>query len=148
MTKFIYPLGWLAGMIVVLVGCSSSPDPDPTAAIPTVASSEVKSQELKNYAKAVLAIDQNRQGVYEDIQEFTKDKDKIVPEINCTQVKTIAALRRNIRDLAVNYCKRSKTIAESHDLTISRFNSITVSAQSDQKLQRRIHNELVRLQQN
>ncbi|NEQ88033.1 MAG: DUF4168 domain-containing protein, partial [Moorea sp. SIO2I5] len=100
------------------------------------------------YAKAVLAIDQYRQGVYEDIQELTKDKDKIVPEINCTQVKTIASLRRNIQDLAVNYCKRSKTIAESHDLTISRFNSITVSAQSDQKLQRRIHNELVRIQQN
>jgi hypothetical protein len=135
----IFP--WLAGLIAILAGCASHWASDSPTPIPTVSS--VTSQEIENYAKVVLKIEPMRQAAYKEIQELTKNEE--VPDIICTQVDTIAPLSKNIQDIAVNYCNQSKKIGESEGLTMKRFNAVTVSAQSNPELQKRIQNELRRL---
>lgn len=133
--------GWLAGLTAVLAGCSSPISESPTP-IPTVTS--VRAEEIENYAKAVLAIEQSRQAAYNEIQQINNGKQ--LADITCTQAKTIASLPSNVQDIAVNYCTQSKKIGESQGLTMAQFNGITVTAQSNPELLKRIQNELVRLQ--
>ncbi|NJL39234.1 MAG: DUF4168 domain-containing protein [Leptolyngbyaceae cyanobacterium RM2_2_4] len=104
----------------------------------------VSNQEVQNYARSVLAIEPIRQAAYNQIKEITGDRD--VPAIACHQPASLNNLSRNIREIAVNYCNQSIAIVEQNDLTIGRFNVITTTQQSDPDLQRRIQEELIRLQ--
>lgn len=142
--KVVGTLGWLAGVTGVLVGCSSNQASDSPTPISTVSGKSITSEEVKNYARAVLAIEPSRQAAYSEIQKLTNEEK--VPDVTCTEVSSVAALPTSIQDIAVNYCNQSKKIGESNGLTMSQFNAITVSAQSDSELQKRIQNELVRLQ--
>lgn len=137
-------IGWLVGLTVVLAGCSPASVSDSSPSISPVPGDSISSEEVQNYAKAVLAIEQSRQEAYTEIQQLTNDEQ--VPDITCTQADTIAVLPLDVRDIAVNYCNRAKEFVENQDLTMSQFNTITVSAQADQNLQTRIKNELIRLQ--
>lgn len=140
--KFILTVGYLAGFCLFLSGCSSSSEslePDP---IPTLSS--VSSEEVRKYAMAVLAIEPKRQDAYEEIQRLTKQDE--VPNFTCTQADTLADLPVNVQDIAVNYCQESKKIAEGQDFTMAQFNAITKTVQSDLDLERKIQNELVRIQ--
>jgi hypothetical protein len=110
-----------------------------------VSGESISAEEVENYAKTVLAIEPSRQSAYTEIQQLINDEQ--FPDVTCTQSDTIATLPSNIRDIAVNYCNQSKQISESQGLTLSQFNTITASAQADPELQKRIQNELVRLQQ-
>ncbi|MGC1395383.1 MAG: DUF4168 domain-containing protein [Coleofasciculaceae cyanobacterium] len=141
MIRVFSTVGWLAGLIMLLAGCTNKAANAPTPA-PTMTS--VSTEQLKNYARAVLAIEPKRQEAYKEIRK-SFDGDGKVPEIVCTRTDTIASLDKNVQDIAVNYCNQSKKIAETNSLTIQQFNGITLSAQTDQELQKRIYNELVRL---
>jgi hypothetical protein len=140
--EVVSTIGWLIGLTAVLAGCSSNSASDSSTPIPTLSS--VSTEEVKNYAKAVLAIESSRKAAYDEIQKLSNDEK--IPEVTCTKADTIAALPKSIQDIAVNYCNKSKKIGEDHGLTMPQFNAITVSAQSDRDLQRRIQNELIRLQ--
>lgn len=137
-------LGCLAGLTAILVGCSSNQVSDSPTPIPTVPAKSISSEQVKNYAKAVMAIEPKRQAAYSEIQKITNDEK--VPDINCTKKDSIAALGKNIQDIAVNYCKQAKKIGQTQGLTIAQFNTITASAQSDTELRQRIQNEILRLQ--
>jgi len=132
---------WLAGLTVLFAGCSSKSASNSPTPIPTMTS--VSTEEVTNYAKAVLEIEPRRQAAYNDIQKNSSDE--TVPEIFCTRADTIAPLPKSVQDIAVNYCNQSKKIGTKHDLTMQKFNAITVTAKSDPELQRRIYNELIRL---
>jgi hypothetical protein len=138
-------LGWLVGLTAILAGCSSNSASETPTEIPTVSGDSISAEEVENYAKTVLAIEPSRQSAYNEIQQLINDEQ--FPDVTCTQSDTIATLPSNIRDIAVNYCNQSKQISESQGLTLSQFNTITASAQADPELQKRIQNELVRLQQ-
>ena len=142
--KVVSTIGWLAGLTGVLVGCSSNQASDSPTPTSTVSAKSITSEEVENYARAVLAIEPSRQTAYSEIQKLTNDEP--IPDVTCTKADTIAPLPKKIQDIAVNYCNQSKKIGESYDLTMPQFNAITVSAQSDSELQKRIQNELVRLQ--
>lgn len=142
MIRVFSTVGWLAGLMMLLAGCSTNKAANSPTPIPTMTS--VSTEQLKNYARAVLAIEPKRQEAYKEIRK-SFDDDQNVPEIVCTRTDTIASLAKNVQDIAVNYCNQSKKIAESNSLTIQQFNGITLSAQTDQELQKRIYNELVRL---
>ena len=105
----------------------------------------VSTEEVTNYAKAVLEIEPRRQQAYREIQKNSSNDDEKVPEILCTRADTIAPLPKIVQDIAVNYCNQSKKICTKHELTMQKFNAITVTAKSDPELQRRIYNELIRL---
>ncbi|MFB8791365.1 MAG: DUF4168 domain-containing protein [Potamolinea sp.] len=102
----------MSGITVILAGCSSNEVSDTPSPIPTL--SAVSSQEVKNYATAILSIEQNRQTAYNDIQKLNNDEK--VPEINCTKPDTMKDLRQSIQDIAVNYCHKSKKIIEDSQL--------------------------------
>ena len=142
MVRVLSTLGWLVGLTMFLTGCSSKGASTSPTPVPTMTS--VSTDQIKNYAKAVLAIEPKRQEAYKEIRKSFKDNEK-VPEIVCTKADTIASLAKDVQDIAVNYCNQSKKIGESHSLTMQQFNAITSTAQTDQNLQRRINNELVRL---
>jgi Domain of unknown function (DUF4168) len=139
--RVIATLSWLVGLTLLMGGCGSNAASNAPTPVPTMTA--VTTEEIRNYAKAVIAIEPKRKAAYEEIRKNLND-DK-VPEIVCTRADTIASLAKNVQDIAVNYCNQSKKMGESHGLTIQRFNEITVSAQSNKDLQRRIYNELVRL---
>lgn len=104
----------------------------------------VSDPEVTNYARAVLVMEPVRQTAFNKIKKMIGSGD--VPPIVCHKRESLKALPSNARDIAVNYCNRSKDIVEGNGLSIARFNAITVNLQNDPKLKTRIHNELIRIQ--
>jgi hypothetical protein len=47
----------------------------------------------------------------------------------------------------VNYCQQAKKIIESNNLTVSRFNQLTLLQQANPRVKQLIQAELLRLQQ-
>jgi hypothetical protein len=72
--------------------------------------SAVSSEDIANYAKAVLAIEPSRQEAYSEIQKMLNHEK--VPDIICTQADSIAALPNRVQDIAVNYCINRKRLAK------------------------------------
>lgn len=103
----------------------------------------VSNPEVTNYARAVLAMEPVRQTAFNEIKKIINGD---IPPIVCHKPSSLNALPGNARKIAANYCKRSKEIVESNGLQINRFNAITVNLQNDSNLKRRIHNELLRIQ--
>lgn len=103
----------------------------------------VSNTEVTKYARAVLVMEPVRQTAFNEIKKMIRGD---IPPIVCHKSKSLNALPDNARKVAINYCKRSKEIVESNGLTINRFNAITVNLQNDSNLKRRIHNELLRIQ--
>lgn len=143
MLRVISTLSWLVGLTLLLGGCGSNAASNAPTPVPTMTA--VTKEEIKNYAKAVIAIEPKRKAAYTEIQKNLNDEK--VPEIVCTKAETIASLAKNVQNIAVNYCNQAKKIGESQGLTMQRFNGITVNSQSNPDLQRRIYNELVNLNQ-
>ena len=143
--RLFLSIAWVSGLATMLVGCGAPPAAESPSPVPTVTS--LSAEEIERYAKAILAIEQSRQAASKEIQQMTNSD--TVPDITCTKAESIAELPKNIRDVAVNYCKQSKKyIDDTQGLTIAKFNAITVTAQSNPDLQQRLQNELVRLQNN
>jgi hypothetical protein len=105
----------------------------------------VTSEEVRNYARSVLAIEPIRQTAYNEIKRISGSEQ--VPPIACHRPDSLNNLGREIREIAVQYCNDSITVVEDNDLSINRFNTITSSLQSDPSLATRIQEELLRLQQ-
>ncbi|MBW4574844.1 MAG: DUF4168 domain-containing protein [Aphanothece sp. CMT-3BRIN-NPC111] len=99
-------------------------------------------QEVKNYARIVLTIEPTRQDVYQRIKKIVGSP----PDINCGRPNSLRTLPANARQLAVNLCNRYTQTIKSNSMTVSRFNEITVNLQSNSDLQKRIQNELIRMQ--
>ena len=136
-------ISWLAGLTLILTGCSSKSVSDSVASESPTRSpsvSSISSEQVNNYAKALLAIDQKRQEAYEEIQKLSNNEK--VSEITCTQPETIKALDQGMQNIAVNYCKQAKQFIQDQGLTVAQFNQITDSAQSDSELRTRIQNKL------
>lgn len=104
----------------------------------------VSDPEVTNYARAVLVMEPVRQTSFNEIKKMIGSGD--VRPIVCHKSESLDALPGNARNIAVTYCNRSKEIVESNGLSIARFNSITVNLQNDPDLKRRIHDELLRIQ--
>ncbi len=103
----------------------------------------VSSSEITMYAKAVLGMEPVRQEAFDEIKRIIG---KEPPAIVCNKPESLNALPRNARNIAVNYCKRSREIVASTGLSGDRFNQITLELQNNDNLKRRISNELLRLQ--
>ncbi|MDY7011990.1 MAG: DUF4168 domain-containing protein [Cyanobacteriota bacterium] len=101
-------------------------------------------QEVVNFARAVLAMEPLRQAAYDDIKRIIGSAR--VPNINCSQPSSFSSLPGNARQIAVNYCNKSREFVRSNGLTIDRFNEIANQAQSNPELKRRIQNAMIELQ--
>lgn len=108
-------------------------------------SPEFSEAEIRNYARAVLGIEPRRQTAYNEIQAIF-GAGKSLPDVVCSETRTINGLDKAVRDIAVNYCTQAKSIIETNELTITRFNEITQRQKADPNLQKLIQGELQRLQ--
>lgn len=110
----------------------------------TAQAQDFSDQEVTDYARAVLAMEPRRKEAYEEIKGISGGS---VPPVVCSETRGINDLNRNIRTIAVNYCDQAKKIIESHNLTVARFNAITLAQKGNPAIKARIQAELVRLQQ-
>jgi len=104
----------------------------------------VSNAEVTQYARSVLVMEPVRQTAFNEIKRIIASDN--VPSIICNQPRSFSSLPTNARNIAVDFCKRSRQIVESNGLPIDRFNAITVNLQNDANLERRVKNELLRLQ--
>lgn len=107
---------------------------------------DVSEQEVQSYARSVLAIEPIRQAAYNKIKQMT-GSDK-VPVVACHRPSSLSELPENIRGVAIEYCNQAIAIVERNNLTITRFNQITVAHQSDTGLADRIQQLINRIQSN
>ena len=110
----------------------------------TAYAQNVSDPQVTSYAQAVLRMEPVRQQAYDEIKNIIGSSN--VPPIVCNKPESLDALPGNARNIATDYCDRSKEIVEKNGLTISRFNEITVNMQSDTNLKDRIQAELLRIQ--
>jgi len=104
----------------------------------------LNSDQINNYAQAVLAMEPARQQAFDEIKKIIGGSE--IPKIVCSDSKSISTLPKKAQDIAVTYCNRSQKIVEDNGLTIEVFNKITVALQSDDNLKRLIYNRLIFLQ--
>lgn len=98
-------------------------------------------EEIKNYARAALALESRRHEVANEIKKIVGE----VPRIVCDEPTSFNALPGNAPRLAVSYCDQAKRTIEAKGLTVSRFNEMTRSQQSDPRFRQRIQSEILRL---
>lgn len=101
-------------------------------------------QDIKNYARAVLALESRRYEVINEIKKIVGE----VPRIVCDEPSSINALPGNAPRLAVSYCEQAKRVIETKGLTVTRFNDMTRRQQTDPKFRQRIQSEILRLLEN
>jgi Domain of unknown function (DUF4168) len=104
----------------------------------------INDAEMMNYARSLLRIEPGRQQALQDIKKIIGDGD--VPPIICNDSNSITKLPEKARGIAVNYCQRSQKIVEENQLSIDRFNGITMQLQNNEDLKGQIYNRLLRLQ--
>jgi hypothetical protein len=104
----------------------------------------VSDQEIQSYARSVLAIEPVRLAAYNKIKQMTGSNE--VPVVACHRPSSLSSLPDTIRDVAVEYCNQAIAIVESNNLTITRFNQITVAHQSDSSLSDRIQQAINQIQ--
>lgn len=98
---------------------------------------------VRKVAQSILAIEDLRNQAYEEIKKLVGS----VPAINCHEADSMSSLPSDARTIAVNYCNSSKKIVEAHGLTINQFNEVTMEAQSNDALRRRIQSAMIQLRQ-
>ena len=110
------------------------------------AQTAVSNEEVTNYSRAVLLIEPARQTALDEVKEMVHSD--AFSRVRCDKQDTISALPDNAQRVVVKYCTTSNSIIKSNGLDSHRFNEITTiyQSQSDPDLNRRIHNELIRLQ--
>ncbi|MDJ0516822.1 MAG: DUF4168 domain-containing protein [Okeania sp. SIO2F4] len=143
-------LGLMMGIIPRVSNPSLNPIFDtPAYAQESFTDQAVTAEEITKYAVSVLQIENLRIGVYREIQnEFQKQSPGgSVPPIICNQKSSVNTLPQNIQVIAVSYCNQAKKIIEGNDLTVSRFNRITMTQKTDPTLREKIQTELIRIQQ-
>jgi hypothetical protein len=112
------------------------------------AQSSISNNELTNYARSLLVIEPMRQAAYAQIEDLVGSGN--VPSIACDRPESVANLANNIRPIARSYCDRAIEVATGNNLTIQRFNEITVFLRqqgTSSDLHNRLEQELIRLQQ-
>lgn len=132
------------------VGLLSGIAPDVSGHSPTLVFSsaayaqDVSDAEVKSYAQAVLQAEPVRQAALDKIKKMlgTENTDSVV----CHSPESLDTLPDNAQNVAVDFCNEYKDIVESHRLTITRFNEITVNLQNDPNLEKRIQSELLHIQ--
>jgi uncharacterized protein (UPF0147 family) len=109
----------------------------------TASAQAVSDDEVQRYARSLLAIEPIRQSAHAEIRRIMRVDE--VPPIACH--RPTDRLPRNIRQIAQNYCNQALEIVDRNNLTIARFNTITVNLQNDPNLAARVQAVIRQLQQ-
>ena len=141
--------GWLG-----IVGLSPSIFPgSPLTTQAAIAQINISNEEITQYARAVLKIDQYRNDAYTKIKNILLTVDLNISEmsVSCSDAQNLSnvprPVRREVREILTSYCNQSHDAVEETGLTPRRFNEITAAHEADQTVFERIQQELLRLQQ-
>ncbi|MEB3357661.1 MAG: DUF4168 domain-containing protein [Synechococcales bacterium] len=145
-------LGLFAASLSVTMGLLEPSKSAQTHPLPIALGSPVEAQEVpsvtsdevQSYARSVLDVETLRLSAYDRIKTLLGTSD--VPPIACHIEDSLSGLRREVRDIVVEFCTQSIEVVRNNRLTIARFNTITSLQQSDEDLASRIQEELLRLQ--
>ncbi|BFM41199.1 DUF4168 domain-containing protein [Synechocystis sp. LKSZ1] len=107
-------------------------------------SQEFSPTQINRYAKAVLDIEAERKVAYRKIQDLIG---RVPPNIVCNQKESIRQLPKEAQSIAVNFCNRSKKIAQASGLSPTEFNTITDAARKNAPLKKRIQQAIVKIRQ-
>ncbi|WP_261206742.1 DUF4168 domain-containing protein [Laspinema sp. D2d] len=99
-------------------------------------------EEMGNYARSILAIEQQRSQAYEEVETILR----YVPAIDCRNTDAVNQLDREVKAIVVNYCEGSKNLVTSNGLTIQRFNEITELVKTNPQSEQQLREALSRLQ--
>lgn len=146
MASAVSVMGLLAGWVPTLHRSSVDVTLDFSTVAYAQAIANISNDEVQSYARSVLAIEPIRQAAYDEIKRILGSGQ--VPPIACHRPNSLNNLNPNIRQIARNYCNRAIQIVERNNLTINRFNTITVTMQSNPELAPVIQREIMRLQRN
>ncbi|HIK26891.1 MAG: DUF4168 domain-containing protein [Oscillatoriaceae bacterium SKW80] len=139
----ISTIGCISGLAPAFSGSFPMQKSIPIPIIPAVTAQTVSPPDISNYARAVLALEPIRKDALARIEKILGK----VPSIVCSEPKTLNALSGEAREIAINFCNKSKEIVESNGLTTNTFNQITIKLQTDPTLQQQIQQEMLRIQQ-
>lgn len=141
---YAWLLPCLFSLIFLLPSCGSSPNAASSPVSTEELAKAITDPEIKNYAKAVVAIEQLRKTTNQEMTKISGDKpfDKVA----CTEPETIANLPPKMQEVAIVFCTKVRKVSEENGLTIPRFNAITVNAKNNPDLQKRINDQLITLQ--
>jgi hypothetical protein len=98
--------------------------------------------QINQYAKVVLEIETERKTAYQQIQKILG---KTPPQISCNQKDSLKKLPNDAQKIAVNFCNKSKKIAQDSGLKSSEFNAITDGLKKDSDLKNRIQKAIIQL---
>lgn len=118
-----------------------------------IAQTDISNEEITQYARAVLAIDQYRTTAYTEIKDIllTVNMDIDEFDITCTDTQNLSnvprSVRSEVREILTDYCNQSQSAVEENGLTARRFNEITEAHIESQTIFERIQQELIRLQE-
>lgn len=107
-------------------------------------------QEISNYAKAVMDMENMRRQAYAEISDVMMGQGLDVTRysLSCVSADTLdlpRAVRRPVRILLINYCNSAKKLVEDTGLTANQFNAITATHEQDEGLVKQIQSEMARL---
>ncbi|MEM7795514.1 MAG: DUF4168 domain-containing protein [Cyanobacteria bacterium P01_C01_bin.118] len=109
------------------------------------------SEEISNYAAAILAMEDVRRTAFVDISQLMDiaKEDITRYDLRCLSTDGLKTLPRTVRSqirrVLINYCNNAQEIVLDTGLTVQVFNSITLNHQKDEELANQIKSEIVRL---
>lgn len=117
-------------------------------AVPAAYAQAVTDDDVINYARAIVDIETQRLGAYEEASNLLSSVDSELSILEIPLSCTSAGLsdmpdmpradRVDLRTILVTFCNNAKEIADTNGLTPKRFNSITESHREDAELEARI----------
>ena len=108
-------------------------------------------QEISNYAAAIVAMEDIRREAYADISDLMTiaNEDVTRYDLRCLSADALKKLPRSIRSqvrrFLIDYCNDAQTIVLDAGLTVQLFNSMTVNHRQDAELAEQIQLEIARL---
>ncbi|MEL6382917.1 MAG: DUF4168 domain-containing protein [Cyanobacteria bacterium J06626_18] len=156
MPRHLIATSFIAGVVgIVGIPASLMPVQVPLVTAAAIAQSEdFSSEEITQYARAVLEMDAYRVEAYDKIKQILLNlpapMDPSEVNMSCSESQDISAVprsvRSNVREILFSYCDQARAIVEDYGLDTQRFNEITSAHQHDATLSEKIQQELIRIQ--
>ncbi|OSO90698.1 hypothetical protein B7O87_07700 [Cylindrospermopsis raciborskii CENA303] len=96
----------------------------------------ITSTEITNYAQTVMIMEPKRQQAFKEIKTLINTRS--IPIIICNDVNSIKLLPRDAQKIAINYCNEYEETVSENNLTVDRFNQITVEVNNNSVLRERV----------
>lgn len=147
MKKYYHNLlvGGVVGMAVALSLSPLSRFPlFSTSVLAQTQTQEITEEQLRKYAKAVIAIENLRRATYASIENIVGSNASL--SVSCDQKKSFSQLPPAARTMAEDYCNQSEIIVKNNGLTVSQFNQITQQIKQNPSLKQRLQKIIEQMQ--